>query len=501
MKKCNINTDSFTDRLKKEKFDEIIIGAGIGGLVCGCYLAKAGKKVLLIERNSQPGGYCSSFKRRGFMFDTGIHALEGFGEKGIFSKIFSDFSLKDKIEIVRDDIIDVIVVNDKRIRIKHDLDWTVAEFQHFFPSSAINIEKFLNFLTKKSIVSLYSELKDLTFADVLNRFIDNVELRSVICVLLRNIGLSSNKVAAINASLFLRLYLLQGGYYPLGGMSALSNALLERFKEYDGEIILSEEVEKIKLNNKKKAVGVMLKKRVFIKASNVISNCDASHTFLRLIGKKHLKDDFVKRIINLQPSVSAFVVFLGIKKSLKAFLEKSRAFWLLDDINADGRLSALINGELKWDESCIMISSSSLSDSQQAPSGKENLFIICNASFQDEQFWMKHKEELSNRIIKKAERVIPDLSKHIEIKEIATPHTFFKYTLNREGSIHGWAPLVSQIDKRIIPEKSPINGVFLTGHWITKIGQGGLPSAIESGYNVARMLKTSGKNAYMEEHK
>ena len=52
----------------KAAYDAIIIGAGIGGLVCGCYLAKAGMKVLIAEQHSQPGGYCTSFQRKGFSF-------------------------------------------------------------------------------------------------------------------------------------------------------------------------------------------------------------------------------------------------------------------------------------------------------------------------------------------------------------------------------------------------------------------------------------------------
>ena len=45
------------------KYDIVIIGAGVGGLACGCYLAKSGFKVLILEQLNKPGGYCSSFRR------------------------------------------------------------------------------------------------------------------------------------------------------------------------------------------------------------------------------------------------------------------------------------------------------------------------------------------------------------------------------------------------------------------------------------------------------
>ncbi len=64
-------------------YDAIIIGAGIGGLVCGCYLAKAGMKVLIVEKNAQPGGYCTSFTRGGFTFDSCVHSLGSLRPEGV----------------------------------------------------------------------------------------------------------------------------------------------------------------------------------------------------------------------------------------------------------------------------------------------------------------------------------------------------------------------------------------------------------------------------------
>lgn len=68
----------------KDMYDAIIIGAGISGLVCGCYIAKAGMKVLIAEQHYKPWGYCTSFKRQGFTFDVAPpHSFESYRGVGI----------------------------------------------------------------------------------------------------------------------------------------------------------------------------------------------------------------------------------------------------------------------------------------------------------------------------------------------------------------------------------------------------------------------------------
>src|SRR5437762_5422976 len=54
-------------------YDAILIGSGIGGLFCANLLAKSGLKVLLLERHYMLGGFCSTFRRKGFIFDAATH--------------------------------------------------------------------------------------------------------------------------------------------------------------------------------------------------------------------------------------------------------------------------------------------------------------------------------------------------------------------------------------------------------------------------------------------
>ena len=60
-----------------EHFDVVIVGAGIGGLATGSMLAQQGRKVLVLDRHTKPGGYATNFERDGFTFDVALHALNG----------------------------------------------------------------------------------------------------------------------------------------------------------------------------------------------------------------------------------------------------------------------------------------------------------------------------------------------------------------------------------------------------------------------------------------
>ncbi|MFH0924434.1 MAG: hypothetical protein V1872_02190 [bacterium] len=89
----------------------------------------------------------------------------------------------------------------------------------------------------------------------------------------------------------------------------------------------------------------------------------------------------------------------------------------------------------------------------------------------------------------KLQKVLPHITFQLSKRIIATPVTFSKYTSNSGGAAFGWTSTNRQLSSFLIPARSSIEGLYLTGHWVTLgMGQGGIPSVAFSGRYTATLV-------------
>ena len=220
----------------KSDFDVIIVGAGIGGLVCGTYLVQNGFKVLIVEKHNIAGGYCTSFKRKNYLFDVGVHYLGAITD-GPLGVIINELGIKEDMRFQIIDPAFKIVFPNHTININSEINKIADEFKRCFPKEELNIDKFFKFILQDNFLNVYTKIKGLTFYELLEGYFKRKELISIFSILLANIGASSLEVSAVAAVILFREYVLRPVYYPTAGMQQLPDAILRRFKACGGEIL------------------------------------------------------------------------------------------------------------------------------------------------------------------------------------------------------------------------------------------------------------------------
>jgi prolycopene isomerase len=164
------------------------------------------------------------------------------------------------------------------------------------------------------------------------------------------------------------------------------------------------------------------------------------------------------------------------------------------------RYKNIHNGIMSKQSDHIVCVFPSLHDPTLAPNGKDYVFLLMNAPYKSEIFWFREKETIAQELIKKADKIIPNISNFITEKYIATPITFEKYTLNYKGAFRGWASTISQFGADKMPQRTEIENLYLAGHWATtNAGQGGISVAAYSGLNVSRMILYKAKRERITE--
>ena len=184
------------------------------------------------------------------------------------------------------------------------------------------------------------------------------------------------------------------------------------------------------------------------------------------------------------------MLHIGTRAKIRQKVPYRGCIWYCPTYDVGSCYSKWMDGAIDFDEDGFVFASfPSFHDQSLAPEGKDGIQLIVGTAYKNREFWEEHKERFADAIIKRAEHFIPKLSELIEFRLIATPMTLEKYTLNHDGAMYGWAPIPAQIKGGKLVNESPIEGLYLAGHWAgPPAGTGGIPMAVFSGRDVANRI-------------
>ena len=182
------------------KYDAIIIGGGLGGLTAGAKLAKHGKKVLLIEQHSIPGGCATVFKRKNYTFEVGLHEMDGLHKRDIKTKIFNDLGVFDEVEFLKVPEFYRFVNNKYNIVIPHDAKEATNILLKYFPDEEAGINSYFDqILNARKKIKEAKGKKEKNLGEFLDGIIKNDDLK---LILLGNLGYFHDDPYSISLSYY-----------------------------------------------------------------------------------------------------------------------------------------------------------------------------------------------------------------------------------------------------------------------------------------------------------
>ncbi|NLY81534.1 MAG: NAD(P)/FAD-dependent oxidoreductase [Clostridiales bacterium] len=508
----------------------VIVGGGISGLTAAAFLTEdKNNNVILIEQSEKLGGLVGSFEEKGFVFDSGIRAIENAGvifpmlrSLGIsvpFKKNKVTLGIEDKfIELVsfeslikyQELLVDLFPEEESAIKKIIQLVQNISKYMDVL--YGIDNPLFLDFKKDKEYLTKVVVPWMLKYAVTINKIqklnkpvndclLDFTKNQELIDMITQHFFTDTPTFFALS---YFRLY--TDYYYPEGGTATLVNKIEDFIVRNNGIIKTNSEVSAIDVNGK----TIKCKDNSEYKYDKLLWAADLK-TLYRNINvsdytcvnrKKYLEQK--KAILKAKGNDSIFTLYIESELELDYYMDKcsehcfyapkktglgSMGLSKLDLIENKSNKEAVFKWIKEYSEKTTYeISIPVLRDDKLAPEGKSGLIVSTVFDYglteyiKENNMYEEFKEFLSQRIISVlTNSIFPNLDENILEYFSSTPITIETRLNNSDGAITGWSfsdkqPVESSLKKIAKSVETPFDNIYQSGHWV--FTPSGLPTAI-----------------------
>ncbi len=489
----------------------IIIGAGIAGLSAGCYGRMNGFRTRIFEMHKKPGGLCTSWKREGYTINGCIHWLVGSSPTSSFFRLWEELgALRGKSVINHEEYGRIEGADGRHFAVYTDIDRLERHMKEISPEDAAVIDEFINAVRRcTGFDPPWEKAMEVSgFLDTLRMIIKHFPLLRVLRkwnrISLREFGLRfKNPLLRDAFPLFflpdfpLSFMLMTFAWmhnksagYPVGGSLEFARAIEKRYLSLGGEVNYKARVQNI-LTENGRAVGIRLEDGSEHRADYVISAADGRATIFDMLEGKYVDETIRGYYEKLIPFPPLVYVSLGVDRTF-------------DDIpySAGGIALQLkepiVIGGVKQNWLGVHIYNF---DPTLAPPGKSVATVMFPTDYdywknlrEDLDRYKSEKEKIADTVVSLLNKRFPGLASQVEMRDVATPTTFVRYTGNWKGSFEGWmvTPETWSFGKIMRKTLPGLKNFYLAGQWVEP--GGGIPAVAMSGRNVIQIIcKQEGK--------
>ncbi len=491
-----------------------IIGAGISGLSAGCYLQMSGFETEIYEKNSKPGGLCTSWKVGDYTFDGCLHWLLGSNESNPFYTLWSELIDMNSVEFVNHQSRVDIEVKDHTdqngSKVFH-LYTDIARLEKYMisiaPEDTGRIKKLIRSMRLLQRYDIPPEIKTQPAFYSFRQKIGMIRYLPLLLFMLRNRYVTNFTFAEKLKNPFLREAFrliydgdefpllivtmplafadLDGTGYPIGGSLRFANKFEEKYVSLGGKINYHSGVKEILVENDR-AKGILLDDGREIRSDIIVSAADWHFTVFRALKGRYTN----RKILDLrdgnifQVYYSIINVSLGIARRLDDLPHLLRFPIPEEFISPDGTVYSRMELHVyNYDPTLAPAGKTCVSVSFYTKRGD---FWIDLHKY-DHQQYEQIKRNFAERVIEILEQKFGGIKDFVEVTDVATPATYHRYTNNWKGSIQGWLPGKNLMAPSPVAFELPgLRNFYYSSHW--SLPGGGLPSVIKTARDMAKMI-------------